>query len=125
MPVKGKILSFFGKFRNTTFNTVNFRNGIEIKTDMGEPIRAVGNGKIIFSGWLKGYGNLMIINHGQKYYTVYGHIEEFFKKKGATVAMDEIVASVGDTGSIIGPNLYFEIRRHGKPVDPMKWISKR
>lgn len=123
MPVKGKIVSLFGKFKNTRYNVLNFRSGIEIQTERGEPIAAVYAGKILYADWFKGYGNMVIIDHGDNYYTVYAHIEETFKSTGDTVEAGEVIATVGDTGSITGPKLYFEVRHHGKPLDPMQWLE--
>jgi septal ring factor EnvC (AmiA/AmiB activator) len=123
MPVKGNIISLFGKFKNARFNTLNFRSGIEIQTEKGEPIQAVYGGKILYADWFKGYGNMIIIDHGDNYYTVYGHIEEAFKTAGDVVEAGEVMATAGDTGSINGPKLYFEIRHHGKPLDPMQWLE--
>jgi len=124
MPAKGKIVSFYGPYQNTRFNVVNFRSGIEIKADRGEPIRTVCDGQILYASWFKGYGNMIIIDHGDNYYTVYAHAEELFMSKGDTVEMGEVVATVGDSGSMIGPSLHFEVRHHGKPVDPLQWIKK-
>ncbi|MEJ2731561.1 MAG: peptidoglycan DD-metalloendopeptidase family protein [Deltaproteobacteria bacterium] len=120
MPVKGKIISLFGKFKNTSYQVLNFRSGIEIQTERGEPIEAVYAGKILYADWFKGYGNMIIIDHGENYYTVYAHIEEAFKSTGDTVETGEVIATVGDSGSISGPKLYFEVRHHGKPLDPKK-----
>ena len=124
MPVKGKIVSFFGPHRNTKFNVLNFQSGIEIKADRGEPIRAVYDGRILYARWFKGYGNMIIIDHGNNYYTIYAHAQEIFASQGDTVESGEVVATVGDSGSMIGPSLHFEVRHHGKPVDPLKWIKK-
>jgi len=123
MPVKGKIISFFGPYKNTKFNVKNFRSGIDIKADRGEPIQAVCDGLIIYSSWFKGYGNMIVIAHGRNYYSVYAHIEELFKTKGDKVEKDEVIATVGDTGSMIGSGLYFELRHHGKPVNPLEWLN--
>lgn len=124
MPVKGKIVYFFGPYKNNGFNVVNFRSGIVIQAERGEPIRAVFNGKVLYASWFKGYGNMIIIDHGDNYYTVYAHAEELFVSKGDMVENREVVATVGDTGSLTGPNLHFEVRHHGKPIDPLKWITK-
>jgi septal ring factor EnvC (AmiA/AmiB activator) len=124
MPVKGKVIYSFGPHRNTKLNVVNFQSGIEIKADRGEPIRAVFDGQILYASWFKGYGNMIIIDHGENYYTVYAHAEEIFASKGDTIDKGDVVATVGDSGSMIGPSLHFEIRHHGKPVDPLKWIKK-
>jgi murein hydrolase activator len=124
MPVKGKIISFFGPFKDQQFNVTNFQSGITIKADRGEPIRAVYSGQTLFSSWFKGFGNMIIIDHGDHYYTVYAHLEELFKSKGDPVETGEVIATVGDTGSLTGAGLHFEVRHHGKPMNPMGWIKK-
>jgi septal ring factor EnvC (AmiA/AmiB activator) len=123
-PVDGRIISRFGKSRNGNYNAFTFQSGIDIKVQRGEPVRSVFKGEVMFSDWLKGYGNLIIINHGDNYYTLYAHVEEMFKKKGDTVGTGEVIATAGDTGSIKGICLHFEVRHHGKPVNPMTWLKK-
>lgn len=78
----------------------------------------------MFAQWLKGYGNLIVIDHGGSYYTLYAHVEDVFKLKGEPVEGGEIIATAGDTGSIKGTYLHFEIRHHGKALNPMKWLKK-
>ncbi len=124
MPVKGKITGLFGPYKNPRFNTVNYRGGIDIKADRGEPVRAVSAGNVLYARWFKGYGNLVIIDHGDSYYTLYAHLEEVFKEKGDVVEAKEVIATVGDTGSIHGPKLHFQVRHHGEPMDPMKWVRR-
>jgi len=124
IPVKGKIVDLFGSYSDARFNIVNFRSGIGIEAELGEPIHAVRVGKVIFSGWLNGYGNMMIIDHGESYFTVYAHANDLFKNLGDMVDTDEVIATVGETGSMAGPKLYFEMRYRGKPLDPLKWIKK-
>ena len=123
-PVNGKITNLFGPYNNPKYNITNFRSGIDIKADHGEPIRSVFKGKVIYSSWFKGYGNMIIIDHGNSYYTVYAHMEETFKSKGEEVDAGEVIATVGDTGSMTGAKLYFEVRHHGKPMDPLEWLKK-
>ena len=123
MPVRGKITRFFGKFKNDKFNVTNFSSGIDIRAKRGEPVAAAYDGKIIYSSWFKGYGNMIIIDHGSSYYTLYAHLEEVFGLKGAEIKTGEVVGTVGDTGSLTGPNLHFEVRHHGKPVDPIEWLK--
>ncbi|MDI6688039.1 MAG: peptidoglycan DD-metalloendopeptidase family protein [Desulfobacterales bacterium] len=120
MPVKGKI----SRHDNGQGKTANFKTGIDIKADRGEPIRSVYDGEILFSRWFKGYGNMIIIDHGDRFCTVYAHAEELFKTKGDYVEAGEVIATVGDTGSMIGPKLYFEVRHNGRPVDPLEWLIK-
>lgn len=124
IPVQGQIVSGFGTFQNGDYKSFTFQSGIDIKVERGEPVRSVFKGEVLFAQWLKGYGNLMIINHGDNYYTLYAHVEEFFKKKGEAVDTGEVIATTGDTGSIKGLCLHFEVRHHGKPVNPMQWIRK-
>ena len=123
-PVKGRIVSFYGPYRDEKTDVVNFQSGINIKAERGEPIRAVTGGYTIFSSWFKGFGNMLIVDHGNHYYTVYAHLEEMFKVKGDRVEKNEVIATVGDSGSLAGPGLHFEIRHHGKPVDPLDWINR-
>lgn len=125
MPVKGRIGNKFGPYKNKKLNVMNYRNGIDIIADKGEPIKAVMAGNVLFASWFKGYGNMIILDHGNRYYTLYANAEELFKQKGDTVETSEIIGIVGDTGSLIGPKLYFEIRHKDKPVDPLKWLRAR
>ncbi len=124
MPVKGKIVSFFGHYKDNKLKVSHFQSGINIKADRGEPIRAVYSGQTLFSSWFKGFGNMLIIDHGDHYYSVYAHLEEQFKSKGDPVEAGEVIATVGDTGSMTGVGLHFEIRHHGKPMNPLGWIKK-
>lgn len=124
MPVNGRIINLFGPYKNPKYNITNFRSGIDIKADHGEPVRSVFKGKVIYSNWFKGYGNMIIIDHGNSYYTVYAHMQEIFKSKGDEVDAGEVIATVGDTGSMTGSKLYFEVRHHGKPINPLKWLKK-
>lgn len=124
LPVKGEVISFYGPARTGAYNAYTFQKGIDIRAERGEPVKAVYRGEVVFAQWLKGYGNLLIINHGDNYYTLYAHLEEFFKKKGEKVDTGEVVATAGDTGSIKGMCLHFEVRHHGKPVNPMHWLRE-
>jgi septal ring factor EnvC (AmiA/AmiB activator) len=124
MPVKGKIINLFGPYKNKKFNIINFRSGIDIAAEKGEPVRAVYNGKIIYARWFNGYGNMIIIDHGTNYYTIYAHVEEILKATGDRVETGDAIATVGETGSMSGPKLHFEVRHHGKPQDPLNWLHK-
>ena len=124
MPVNGKIIEFFGSYTDTEFNLVNFRSGINIRAERGEPIQAVYKGRTLYASWFKGYGNMIIIDHGDHYYTLYAHAEELFKNKGDPVEAGEVIATVGDTGSMAKPGLHFEVRYHGKPIDPAPWLNQ-
>ncbi len=124
IPARGKVISKYGPSRTGDYKSFTFQKGIDIRVERGEPVKSVFKGEVIFAQWLKGYGNVLIIDHGDSYYTLYAHIEEFFKQKGENVETGEVVATAGDTGSIKGVCLHFEVRYHGKPVNPMKWLRK-
>jgi len=121
-PVRGKILSTFGKNENPKFNTFTVQKGIEIEAPLGAGIRAVHDGRVLYSDWFKGYGKILIIDHGEGYYTLSGHASALLKAVGEEVRAGDVVALVGDTGSLKGPCLYFEIRQRGKPLDPLVWL---
>jgi len=124
IPVEGEIISEFGSSAPGNYKVFTFQKGIDIKVERGEPVKTVFKGEVMFAQWLKGYGNVLIINHGDNYYTLYAHVEEMFKKEGEAVETGDVIATAGDTGSIKGMCLHFEVRHHGKPVDPMKWLRK-
>jgi murein hydrolase activator len=123
LPVKGKIISSFGRRVVGRLNMETFRSGIDIQADRGEPVRSAYSGRILFSDWYKGYGNLMIIDHGDHYYSVYAHLEDRLKSKGDKVETGETIGTAGDSGSVAGTGLYFELRHRGKPMDPLEWIK--
>jgi septal ring factor EnvC (AmiA/AmiB activator) len=90
---------------------------------MGAEVRAVLPGKVLYADWFKGFGNIVIIDHGDQTITVSGYCSELLKRPGEGVLQGEAIALIGSAGSLKGPCLYFEIRRHGKPQDPMEWLS--
>jgi septal ring factor EnvC (AmiA/AmiB activator) len=113
-PVQGKVISLFKE---------KGQNGIEIQAPMGAEIRAVLSGKVLYADWFKGFGNMVIIDHGDHTCTVSAYCSHQLKKEGDVVSQGETIARVGSAGSLKGPCLYFEIRHRGKPQDPMDWIS--
>lgn len=124
-PSEGRLISLFGKQIDSEFKTPIFKRGIEIRSSNGEDIRAIYGGSVIYSDWFKGYGKMLIINHGDRYYSLYAHASEIFPKVGETVSEGQVIGKVGDTGSLKGPILYFEIRHKGEPLDPLAWLRKR
>jgi septal ring factor EnvC (AmiA/AmiB activator) len=121
-PVAGTVRTAFGRQTHPVLKTFTMNNGIEIQAPAGEEIRAVHPGVVAYSAWVRGYGNVIIIDHGDGYYTLYGHASRLVQSVGGQVSRGEVVAFVGDTGSLSGPSCYFEIRKNGKPLDPQKWI---
>lgn len=122
MPAKGEIVGSFGRHKHPEFNSYTVSNGISIAASAGSDIHAVYDGQVIFADYFKGYGNMIIIDHGGGYFSLYAHTAKIMKKIGATVARNEVVATVGDSDSTRGPMLYFEIRYQGKPTDPAAWV---
>jgi septal ring factor EnvC (AmiA/AmiB activator) len=124
-PLRGNVISSFGKKKSSRFNTYTINNGIEIKPLQSEEIKAIQGGEIVFCDYFKGYGNLLIIQHPGNFHSLYGHCDKFLKKQGDHVEPGEAVALVGNSGSLYGKCLYFEIRQNLKPQDPLLWLSKR
>ena len=121
-PTDGKIVAAFGAQVHPRFGTRTYRNGVDIEAAQGTEVGAVYAGHVIYTGWFKGYGNLIILDHGHDYYTLYAHVAEILAKEGDDVRQGQRIATVGDTGSLTGPRLYFEVRYQGKPQDPEHWL---
>jgi len=122
-PAAGPVLVKFGKRVHPRFNTEIMHNGVEIGAEPGAPVKAVEKGVVRFASWFQGYGNLVIVDHGGGYYTIYAHLAEFRAGVGQEVAAGQTIGTVGDTGSLEGPSLYFEIRHHRKPLNPESWCA--
>ena len=122
-PVKGKLLNNFGRERDKTYNTYIVHNGVSIRVRKGSPVRSVFNGKVLYTGTLDGYGNIIIIGHGMYYHSLYGHLDEIISSTGKTVRSGQIIGRSGDSGSVNGDALYFEMRYKGKPIEPTAWLS--
>ena len=123
-PVDGKVTKKFGNERHPQFGTVIFNNGINIKAKSGSPIRAVASGKVEFVDWISGYGNCIILNHGDGYYTLYAHVDAIFVRSGQRVAAKDVIAEVGDTGSLNGYECHFEVRKSKQALNPLDWLKK-
>ncbi|NVN99212.1 MAG: peptidoglycan DD-metalloendopeptidase family protein [Geobacteraceae bacterium] len=122
LPAPGEIKARFGKHKHPEFNSFTFNNGITIAAPMNADIKAVYDGEVIFAEKFKGYGNMLIIDHGGGFFTLYAHTSTVSKKAGSAVRKNEVIGHVGDSDSTDGAKLYFEIRYQGKPVDPGPWF---
>jgi len=122
--VKARIRGAFGKVVDSEFKTATFRNGVEFAARAGDLVRATGRAEVRFAGWFRGYGRIVILDHGDGYFTVSGHLSEIDVEVGKRVRKGDSLGRVGDTGSLVGPSLYFELREGGKPVDPVAWFSR-
>jgi septal ring factor EnvC (AmiA/AmiB activator) len=124
-PVNGKVVIPYGAQKDPQFNTPVFRNGIHIRADDNTSAKVVHSGKVVFADWFKGYGQLVIISHGEGYHTLYANLAEIFYKVGDIIKGQQAIGRVGESGTLNVPGLYFEVRYKGKPLDPMQWLKKR
>lgn len=122
-PVNGDLIGRFGKHKLQEFHAYTLSNGISLSAPTGADIHAVYEGKVIFADYFKGYGNMIIVDHGQGFYSLYAHASKLLKEAGASVSKNEILGNVGDVDSTRGSMLYFELRHQGKPVDPLPWFK--
>jgi murein hydrolase activator len=124
-PTEGRVVSAYGAQVHPRFGTRTFRNGVDIEAGEGRDVAAVFAGHVVYTGWFKGYGNLIILDHDNEYYTLYAHVAEILVKEGDDVRQGQRIGTVGDTGSLEGPRLYFEVRYQGKPQNPEQWLRQR
>jgi septal ring factor EnvC (AmiA/AmiB activator) len=121
-PVPGRVLRHFGRVLDAEYRTETFRTGVDFAVDRGEPVYAVAAGEVRFAGWFAGYGRMVILDHGDGYFTVSGHLDEIGVAVGDVLASGDPVGSAGETGSLTGPRLYFEVRRGAEALDPGGWL---
>jgi len=124
-PASGRVVEEYGTRVNPRFGTKTFRNGIDIDAVEGSNVHVVFPGQVLYTGWFRGYGNLIIVDHGSEYYTLYAHVADMKVAEGDDVRQGQVIGTVGDTGSLQGPRLYFEVRYQGKPQDPAQWLKPR
>ncbi len=121
-PIQGKIVARYGSSRNVGKLTWQ---GIMIQAGAGRNVTATAPGRVVFSGWLRGFGLLLIVDHGDKFMTLYGNNQALLKEVGDVVKADDIIALSGDKGIKQHTGLYFEIRHKGSPVNPVKWLKRQ
>jgi len=124
-PTDGRIVGAFGREVHPRFGTETFRPGVDIGAPEGAPIRAVAAGTVVYRGWLKGYGNLVVLDHGDGYHTLYAHASDVLVEEGDQVKGGELIGRVGESGSVEGPRLHFEIRYQSRAEDPEPWLRRR
>ncbi len=125
-PLEGKVITAFGFERHPDFQTLVMNKGVEISPAKDKSlILAVHTGKVVYADYFQGYGNLLIIDHGMTYYSLYGHCAEFLAAVGDMARAGQPVAVVGDSGSLKGECLYFELRYKTKALDPLQWLKRR
>jgi septal ring factor EnvC (AmiA/AmiB activator) len=122
LPVKGDITNHFGATRPDS--TVVWK-GLFIRAASGQTVKAVAAGRVVFADWLRGFGNLIIVDHGNAYMSLYGNNETLYKQVGDELRGGDAIATVGNSGGNADSGLYFELRHESKPLDPLKWLAKK
>ncbi|MEE8564524.1 MAG: peptidoglycan DD-metalloendopeptidase family protein [Atribacterota bacterium] len=122
LPIQGKLISEYGRQKNTDFNTYTFNSGIDISAPLGQVVHAAGSGEVIYTGSIKGYGQIIIIDHGGRVTTLYAHLSRILIDIGDKVKKGQPIGQVGDSGGVSSTRLHFEVRVEGKPTDPMNWL---
>ena len=120
LPVRGELMNRYGEAREETGATWK---GLFIRSVSGETVRAVADGRVVYADWLRGFGNLLILDHGRGYMSLYANNESVLRQVGETVRAGDPVAHVGASGADAESGLYFELRRDGKPFDPLRWVA--
>ena len=118
-PVQGSITASFQRRNGVHYN------GIVIQASEGTAVTAVHSGRVVFADWMRGFGNLLIIDHGDQIMTLYAHLQQFSARPGQQVSRGDAVGRVGNSGGQSRPALYFEVRRGGEPINPQRWIARR
>ena len=123
-PVQGQITSTFGQRVHPVFKTKMMHTGMDIRAPRGTPVRAAGPGEVLFAGWLRGYGQVIIIDHGNNLSSVYAHLSSMSVREGSAVKKGQTIGAVGSTGTATGAHLHFEVRVGGDARDPMRYLRK-
>ena len=121
LPVRGEIAGRYGLPREEAGSSWK---GLFIKAGTGDSVHAVADGRVVYADWLRGFGNLLILDHGKGYMSLYAYNEALLRKVGEKVRGGEVLAQVGASGGSADSGLYFELRRDGKPFDPMRWVAQ-
>ena len=122
LPVRGELTNRFGTPRPDS--TILWK-GLFLRTASGQPVKAIAAGRVVFADWLRGFGNLLIIDHGMGYMSLYGNNETLYKQVGDVLHGGDTIATVGNSGGNEDSGLYFELRHESKPLDPMKWLAAK
>ncbi len=121
-PIMGRLTSPFGMRRHPIFKVVSFHSGVDLAAPLGTPIMASDSGKVIFTGWYGGYGKVVIVDHGMDYSTLYAHLNSTSTSPGRTVSQGDVIGHEGRTGYSTGPHLHFEVRKSGRPQNPLHYL---
>jgi len=122
-PVEGNVEVGFGRVYNARFRTEVLQKGLHLRAPAGSPVRAVAGGRVVWAEWIRGLGNVLVVEHPGQYHTVHAHLAAFERLPGDGVAAGDVLGRVGDTDSTKGAYLHFEIRQSGWAVDPLPWLA--
>ena len=122
LPVRGELVGRFGTQRASGSASAK---GLFIRAAEGEPIRAIAPGQVVYADWMRGFGNLLIVDHGEAFLSIYGNNDSLLKQTGDAVTLGEPLATAGQSGGNEETGLYFELRHQGKPFDPLSWVKLR
>ena len=124
-PVQGKVVARFGRYKHPKLKTVTENIGIDIEAKLGSPVRVVAGGRVTVITWQRGRGNIVIVKHYGGYYTVYTHLKEIHVDLDQDVEMGQVIGTVGESGSLDGPRLHFEVYKGTEVLDPERWLAVR
>lgn len=124
-PNEGRIVSRYGRQKHPKFDTMINKKGIELSPGKGNAVRNIFDGTVVYADWFRGYGMMIMIDHGENYYSLYAHLEKLLVGIGDRVKTRRVIGQIGGTGLSQGSKLYFEIRHKGKPINPVRWLKKR
>jgi len=124
-PIKGELISGFGKYKHPRFNAYINNNGIEIGVQADQEVKAAFSGVVLFADWFKGYGKTILVDCGNNVIMVYGHFSEILVHVGQKIPARQVLGKTGESGTSDKPTLYFEIRSQGKPENPLNWLAKK
>ncbi len=122
-PVLGKIIQKYGYYHDPVYQTKLIHKGVFIQADIDTNVSSIYDGDISFRGVIPGFGKTVIVSHGDHYYSVYSHLDEFLVRHGDKVAKDQVIGRTGNTHPFFGKGLYFEVRHFSEPTDPLEWIN--
>jgi septal ring factor EnvC (AmiA/AmiB activator) len=121
LPTRGSVTNSFGSARQEGSTW----KGLFIRAGTGSEVHSIAAGRVVFAEWMRGFGNLLIVDHGSDYLSVYANNDSLLKQVGDDVRSGESIATVGNTGGNPESGVYFEIRHDGKPLDPLAWVKRR
>jgi septal ring factor EnvC (AmiA/AmiB activator) len=123
-PTPGRLVRSFGRIKDDRYGTFTQNDGLDLEAPLGAEVKAVLKGKIVYADWFRGYGKLMIVDHGRGFTSLYAHLGEYAVRVGESVGEGETIGYVGDTGYVAKPTLHFELRQDGAAVNPEPWLRR-